>query len=158
MDSHLEQKLRFAVSQLEEHIEKSLVLVRKCHLHEPDYVELCAIGSILHGYYNGIENILLLIKKGIDENIPNGGKWHNDLLLSMFEQTDKRIPVFPEDLKAMLLDYMNFRHFFRHSYSYNLKWEKAAPLFLGLENNWESIKASLDNFILEHTSQKGVAP
>lgn len=76
----------------------------------------------------------------------------------MFEQTDKRIPVFPEDLKAMLLDYMNFRHFFRRSYSYNLKWEKAAPLFLGLENNWEFIKESLDNFILEHTSQKGVAP
>ena len=154
LDRQLEKKIQFAISQLEDHIEKSIILVKKCHVCEPDYVELCAIGSILHAYYNGIENILLLIRKGIDEIVPEGGKWHSDLLLSMFEQTNKRSFVFSENLKDSLLDYMNFRHFFRHSYGYNLKWEKAAPLFLNLDKNWKIIKESLNNFILKYTSQK----
>lgn len=127
MDRQLEKKIQFAISQLEDHTEKSLILIKKCHVCEPDYVELCAIGSILHAYYN---------------------------LLSMFEQTNKRSSVFSENMKATLLDYMNFRHFFRHSYGYNLKWEKAAPLFLNLEKNWKFIKESLNDFILEHTPQK----
>ena len=35
---------------------------------------------------------------------------------------------------------MNFRHFFRHSYGYSMKWEKLSHLFLNIETNWDKIK------------------
>lgn len=135
------------MSQLEEHISKSSILVQKCKLQEPDYIELCAAGSILQSYYNGIENILLIISKNIDGITPHSGKWHSELLSLMFKENDKRPAVFSEKLKASLTDYMNFRHFFRHSYGHFIKWEKNSPLFLGLEDNWKSVKAELNTFL-----------
>ena len=102
---------------------------------------------MLHSYYNGIENILLLIAKGIDSNVPNSGKWHSELLNSMFNKTEKRNALFTDELQEALTDYMNFRHFFRHSYGYSLKWEKAAPLFLGMVDNWKAVKCAVENFL-----------
>ena len=92
MDEIIKKKIEFEISQLDEHLSKSLILIRKCSVREPDYVELCAAGSIL-------------------------------------------------------ADYMNFRHFFRHSYGYSMKWEKLSHLFLNLENNWNEIKKELSIFL-----------
>ena len=147
MDELLKQKIQFAVSQLDEHVSKADLLIKKCQAAEPDYIELCAVGSMLHSYYNGIENILLLIAKGIDENVPNSGKWHSELLNAMFEKNTKRNTIFPETLRVSLTDYMNFRHFFRHSYGYSLKWEKASPLFLGMTENWKLVKNQIETFL-----------
>lgn len=127
--------------------QKSSLLVKKCEQDEPDYVELCAAGSILQSFYNGIENILLVISKNIDKKTPNQGKWHSELLLSMCKEAENRSAVFSESLYPILLDYMNFRHFFRHSYGYSMKWEKLSHLFLDIENNWDKIKNELFDFI-----------
>ena len=58
LDEIIKKKIEFEISQLDEHLSKSSVLVKKCAAQEPDYVELCAAGSILQSFYNGIENIL----------------------------------------------------------------------------------------------------
>ena len=116
MDEIIKKKIEFEISQLDEHLSKSLILIRKCSVQEPDYVELCAAGSILQSFYNGIENILLVISKNIDGITLNQGKWHSDLLVSMCNNTEKRPAVFSEQIYPILSDYMNFRHFFRHSY------------------------------------------
>ncbi len=131
---------------LDEHIQKADILIKKCAIAEPDYIELCAAGSMLHSYYNGIENILLLISKSVDDITPNSNKWHSELLNTMFEKTDRRPPVFSEELKQPLTDYMNFRHFFRHSYGYSLQWGKAAPLFLNMKKNWDEVKKQIQEF------------
>ena len=146
MDEILKKKINFEISQLDEHISKSSLLVKKCALKEPDYIELCAIGSIIQSYYNGIENILLLISKSIDGTVPNQGKWHSELLSSLCLSNEKRPAVFSENLKTILFDYMNFRHFF-HSYGYSIQWDKAKHLFLGIEDNWNSVKSELNVFI-----------
>ncbi len=151
MDEVIKKKIEFEMSQIDEHISKSVVLIEKCKLHEPDYIELCAVGSILQSYYNGIENILLLISKNIDGITPRQGKWHSELLSLMCVKNEKRSAVFSEKLKISLTDYMNFRHFFRHSYGYSIKWEKVSHLFLELENNWNAVKTDLNAFIVEKT-------
>ena len=58
-----------------------------------------------------------------------------------------RTAVFSESLHSILVDYMNFRHFFRHSYGYSMKWEKLSHLFLNLDGNWNKIKNELNTFI-----------
>ena len=147
MDEILKKKIEFEISQIDEHISKSSVLIKKCNLQEPDYVELCAVGSIIQSFYNGIENILLLIAKNMDNSVPNQGKWHSELLSVMCAKTENHNAVFSESLKTVLFDYMNFRHFFRHSYGYSIKWDKVSHLFLELENNWNKVKLELNTFI-----------
>lgn len=146
MDEITKQKILFEISQIDEHLSKSSILIKKCKLQEPDYVELCAIGSIIQSFYNGIENIFLLIAKNVDESVPNKGKWHSELLANMSVCTEEREAVISVRLKTILTDYMNFRHFFRHSYGYSIKWEKVSYLFLELDNNWTNIKQELQSF------------
>ena len=153
MDEIIKQKIIFGISMLDEHVSKADILIKKCKMAEPDYIELCAVGSMLHSYYNGIENILLIISKNIDEMSFSSSKWHSELLNAMFEKNNKHPAVFSDELKTALTNYMNFRHFFRHSYGYSLQWEKAAPLFLGIQENWDKVKSALQNFISEKVTQ-----
>jgi hypothetical protein len=42
---------------------------------------------------------------------------------------------------------MAFRHFFRHSYSFEIDHNKLIKLVKGLTNTWNSIKADILNFL-----------
>ena len=86
------------------------------------------LGSVLHSFYNGIENIFDIIAKNIDKNVPTGNKSHQELLHQMASENSKRDAVVEEDLYLKLREYATFRHFYRHAYSFQLKWEKLKPL------------------------------
>ena len=102
---------------------------------------------IIHSFYNGIENILLLIIKNKDSVLPNGVKWQKVLFAKAFEATENRSPIFREGLKESLNDYLQFRHFVRHSYGFQLKWEKMKNMLFGMNTIWENIKQDLHMFI-----------
>ena len=95
---------------------KAELLAKKCALQAPDFIELSAVGATLHSYYNGLENIFVFIGKRIDNATFSSQRWHKDLLDSMFTETDKRKALLDESIHEQLLDYMSFRHVFRHSY------------------------------------------
>lgn len=38
----------------------------------PDLVEMTAMASVLHSFYNGLENIFVSIAKGLDQQVPTG--------------------------------------------------------------------------------------
>ena len=113
----------------------------------PDFIELNAIGSILHSYYNGIENIFNMIYKVSYGKTLTGTMWHSDLFKDMFEETKEHKQVLPQDLMSSLKEYLGFRHIFRHSYGYDLDWTKLEPLFSGLSDNWKSVKESFNTFL-----------
>ncbi len=46
----------------------------------PNQVELAALGSVLHSFYNGIEKTLLIIAKNVDKTVPSDFDWHKSLL------------------------------------------------------------------------------
>ncbi len=127
------------IEKLDKHVDLSELMVKKCSSQEPDYYDLCAVSSMLHSFYNGVENICRIIAKNLDGVVFSGSRSHSDLLESMFVKTQKRDAVFGEELKPILVDYMGFRHFIRHSYGYSIKWEKAEPLFMNLRKNWDLI-------------------
>lgn len=126
---------------------ESSPLFNVCRIKEPDFVERCGIAMILHSFYNGIENTLLLIIKNKDTLLPNGVKWHKELLARAFEPTENRPEIFRESLRAPLNDYLQLRHFVRHSYGFQLKWEKMKNMLFNMHTVWEDIKEDINTFI-----------
>jgi hypothetical protein len=49
--------------------------------------------------------------------------------------------------KEKLEDYLSYRHFIRHSYSSELRWNEMAPLVKELEETWKKIKTNFETFI-----------
>ena len=100
MDEQLKEKIEFEISQIDTLLSKAELLAKKCDLQAPDFIELNAIGSVLHSYYNGLENIFKLIHKAEGEEPLASTMWHSNLFYSMFEKTENRPAVLPEDLRV----------------------------------------------------------
>ena len=121
-------------------------LLEKSRNSGPDLVELTALASVLHSFYNGVENILLTIAKRIDNNLPEGKHWHRDLLIQMSIGTSNRDRVISGEGKLLLAEYMAFRHLYRHSYSFFLSWDEMDKLVNDLQTVWGAVKSDLNNF------------
>lgn len=106
MDKDFNRKITFEISEIETLLGHASILLEKCKLQEPDFIELSAVGSTLHSFYNGLENIFLLIRKEIDKKNDTSGRWHSELLDSMFKETENRTAVLDESLRQQLSDYM----------------------------------------------------
>ena len=104
------------------------------------------LGSVLHSFYNGLENIFEIIAKNIDGEIPTGNKSHQELLHQMASENSYRKEILSEELYFKLREYATFRHFYRHAYSFQLNWDKMEPLIDNLFDVWKNIKLSLKDF------------
>jgi len=113
---------------------------------EPDKVGLAALGAVLHSFYNGIEGIFLLVAKQIDNGAPSDSAWHRTLVKQMMEKTSRRNSFISAEAVERLKPYMDFRHFFRHAYSFTLDWQRMKPLALDIEATWNSVKRELISF------------
>ena len=147
MDNAIIKKILFEIEQIDQLINDSSSLFNLCNLKEPDFVERCGIALILQSFYNGIENIVLLIMKSKGDILHDVAKWHKSLLSKMFEKNNNEFQIFREELKIPLNDYLQFRHFVRHTYGFQLKWEKMKNLFFDMIIIWGKIKEDLNIFI-----------
>lgn len=88
-----------------------------------DY-DRAAIGYHLHNFYNGCENIFRAIARFFENDL-GPQTWHPDLLKRMkLEIAHHRPAVIDEALYRLLEDFRGFRHVFRHSYSFELDWDR----------------------------------
>jgi hypothetical protein len=70
-----------------------------------------------------------------------------ELFAKSFEATENRSQIFREGLNVPLNDYLQFRHFVRHSYGFQLKWEKMKNMLFDMSTIWENIKEDINVFI-----------
>jgi hypothetical protein len=111
------------------------MLVRRAELgwakaqesHDDYFLDGVALN--LHGFYSGLERIFERIASRVDETVPGGASWHQELLNQMaIEIPEERPAVISADLKEELEAYRGFRHIVRNVYTYHLRPEKMAPL------------------------------
>jgi hypothetical protein len=121
-------------------------LLDKLRSSEPEPLELPALASYLHSFYTGVENVFKQIAQDIDGSFPSGLNSHIILLGQMAQTTDHRPAVISEELRRQLRDYMDFRHVFRHAYTFELKWRKMSDLVLHCEETLERLQTELDAF------------
>jgi hypothetical protein len=140
-------QVKFEIGQIDQLFESYADLLERAQKNMPDLVEVTAMASVLHSFYNGLENIFLSIAKGIDTYVPTGSQWHRDLLTRMTESTSSREPVLTAEMAHRLADYLGFRHFYRHSYSFFLEWGELEKLVTSLAEVWDQAKDELQLFL-----------
>ncbi len=92
-------------------------------------MELAGVAALIHNFYNGVENVLkqLVIFKGL--SIPQGSSWHIELIeMCVANRT------ISQSTAGMLKEYLSFRHFFSHAYSFDVDEERIAPLLERIED------------------------
>ncbi|MDA8065852.1 MAG: hypothetical protein M0031_10200 [Thermaerobacter sp.] len=88
-----------------------------------------AMGSCLHDFYAGVEDVLELIAVNFDEMTEKTERWHRDLLDRMGgESWRSRPPVLSASLRDALEDYLDFRNLYRNRPGHKLDPALMAPL------------------------------
>ena len=120
MDNLIKKQIRFKIKDIDKLFSEYDLIFKKIEMQTPDLFDMTILGSILHSFYNGLENIFEIIAKNIDGNVPNGNKSHQELLHQMASENSKRNEILNEELYLKLREYATFRHFYRHAYSFQL--------------------------------------
>jgi hypothetical protein len=147
LNEKLKIKVLFEVSQVDKLLDSHKPLLDLCKLKTPDLIEMSAAAMFLHSFYNGIENILKLIIKFYDNKLPNDTKWHMELLEKAFVPNENRKEIFRIEFQEKLEEYLKFRHFVRHSYGFQLEWERMEDLVNGISDYWKILKENINIFI-----------
>lgn len=105
-------------------------------------LELAGVATLLHNFYNGIENIVKQILLDKNKIIPPGPSWHKDLLTLSVQNG-----IISESMKARLGEYLAFRHFFSHAYALDLFPERMEPLVNNLHICYESFLRDISSFL-----------
>jgi hypothetical protein len=106
------------------------------------FLELAGVATILHNFYNGIENILKLSLKEKNVPFPNGASWHKELLkLSVNHK------IITEATMIKLGEYLAFRHFFNHSYALDLYAEKLEPLVENIRGIYKDFQKDISSYL-----------
>ncbi|MBX3729417.1 MAG: hypothetical protein KF858_09555 [Candidatus Sumerlaeia bacterium] len=109
--------------------------VQNCLEHPPSLESIDALAALLHSFYTAVERVLLHFAKaeGSSEHIAaNPETWHSRLLTMMASQRGNKPPVLSQELRNQLVNYLGFRHVFRHAYVHQLQWSRMRPLIEGL--------------------------
>ena len=141
--SHVE----FEIQQLDRLFREYADLLSKARQGTPDLVEMTAVASVLHSFYTGLENIFKCIAEDVDKTVPTGDRWHRRLLDQMMTNSDAREAVLSTATAQRLVEYLGFRHYYRHGYSFFLDWEKLRELVVPLDEAWEATRGELSRFV-----------
>ncbi len=143
----LQSDLRTELSNLQK-VVREVEEVRSKFDNEPDHIQIRALGSLVHDYYTGLENLFEIIVKRVDKDVPEGSGWHTVLLKRMSSEFDDVRPaVIDRELANELKEYLEFRHLFRHIYGFDLNWKRFRYLIEDLPEIHKKIKEKLNEFL-----------
>jgi uncharacterized protein YutE (UPF0331/DUF86 family) len=104
-------------------------------------VELAAISTFLHNSYNGMENIVKQCLASKNITIEQDNSWHKRVV-----QTAQDNNIITAATADKLYEYLAFRHFFVHSYSFRLEEAQLATLVESLPAVWREFVSEINLF------------
>ena len=121
--------LRECVAAELENIDGVLALVPSAEsLPSLSELELAGVAALVHSFYNGVENIVKQALQARGAALPTGESWHKELI-----ETASAAGVLSEETSRGVRDYLAFRHFFTHSYAFDLDPQRLEPLVANLQ-------------------------
>ena len=114
---------------------------------DPTFERLAALSQVLISFYTGLERIFERVARRIDHLLPQGERWHTDLLHQVARPTDERSALISEKMRLSLREYLAFRHHSRHAYAHHLEWPRMKDLVLRVSDTWDQVRSEIQRFI-----------
>ena len=106
-----------------------------------------AIAKNIVDCYRGIETIFKQIAMDIDLRMPDGSRWHKELLIQMTEPYAERQPVISQETFEILEEFLEFRHVFNNIYEKKLTYSKTEKNAKQIGELFDILSKELDTFI-----------
>ena len=111
-------------------------------IHRISPLELAGIATLLHNFYNGVENVIKQIMHDNGWKVPDGPTWHRDLLDAALKRK-----IIRRRTHDLLKEYLAFRHFFVHGYAFQLDPDRIFPLFNSVSNVWHNFQKDFEKYL-----------
>ena len=149
--SELIQRISDERSKIEEtlkKIEERLEKIKKAPVEYREEIET-TIAKNLVDCYRGMENIFRRIALDVDLRMPDGSRWHKELLTQMTEpQAEQRPPVISQETFEILEELLEFRHAFNNIYGKELVYERTERNAKQIAELFSSLPKEIDTFIV----------
>ena len=110
------------------------------------FLELAGVATLLHNFYNGVENILKQCLYAENIPVPSGNSWHKDLLVTSVENS-----ILSQDTILRLGEYLAFRHFFVHAYALDLYADKMESLVKNVKVVFGEFQQEINAFLQKYS-------
>jgi len=118
-------RIRRELEQIEAVVDRAQDIWNDGDLDRPADHRIDAVALNLHGFYAGLERILRTIADRIDQTVPEGGSWDQELLEQMnAELNGVRPPVLSNEARKRLDRYRGFRHVVRNAHAFEFDLEQ----------------------------------
>ena len=137
------KKIEGTLRKVEERLEK----IKTAPIEYREEIET-TIAKNLVDCYRGIENIFRRIALDVDLRMPDGSRWHKELLTQMAEPQAERRPVISQKTFEILDELLEFRHVFNNIYGKELVYEQTEKNAKQLRDMFNNLSKELDVFIV----------
>lgn len=143
----LASRLEQTLADLERVVARVDVQMKKA-LTTNDDAYLDAVALNLHGFYAGVERAFEDIAQTVEQSLPSGPRWHQNLLLQMgAEIPEIRPSVISRSTRDCLDEYRQFRHIVRNVYTFNLRGSRLKVLAEEVGDCFTAVSTDLNRFI-----------
>jgi len=134
------------LTEVEQVVDRCLDIWQQSEASGDDrYVDGVALN--LQSFYTGLERIFELAAAELDQSVPGGSNWHQELLRQAATPIPKLRPALISDSTRDALDrYRGFRHVVRHVYSFDIDKEQIEPLVRGIRSVFNNARSDLTTF------------
>ena len=140
--SNEQEKIKETVKKIAERLEK----IKTAPNEYREEIET-TIAKNLVDCYQGVENIFKRIALDVDLHIPDGSRWHKELLAQMAEPQDERQPVVSQKTFELLQELLEFRGVFNNIYGEELIYEKTEKNAKQVDELFNRLSEELEIFI-----------
>ena len=135
-------KIERTLKKITERLEK----IKTAPIEYREEIEI-AITKNLVDCYRGTENIFTEIAMDVDLRMPDGSRWHKELLTQMTAPQADRQPVISQETFEALEELLELRHVVRNIYEDEFIYEKAERHAKQVNQLFDRLSKELDVFI-----------
>jgi hypothetical protein len=146
LDNALNRLIIRELKEIDALLDRSAELLKTPSDEEPSFERLAALSQILTSFYTGLERIFARIAGRWDQGLPEGERWHIELLNQIAQATAHRPALISEESRQLLRDYLAFRHRSRHAYAHHLEWQGMKHLVVKMAESWSLVRSEVEQF------------